>query len=57
MSVWSVSFLWWHRLSSSPEDQGLFRTKNLNDEEVLAAIQVEQVRHAAARQGTCRCAA
>ncbi len=31
------------RLSSSPEDQGLFRTKNYNDEEVLAAIQVEQV--------------
>jgi len=32
----------YYKLSSSPEDQGLFRTKNFNDEEVLAAIQVEQ---------------
>ncbi len=31
------------RLSAVPEDQGLFRTKNMNDEEVQAMIQKEQV--------------
>ena len=32
------------RLSEAPQDQGLFRTRNLNDEEIAAQIQIEQVR-------------
>jgi len=32
----------YYRLSAAPEDQGLFRTQNLNDEEVLAQMVKEQ---------------